>query len=220
MVAFSTVAGECRHPLGESIVIRHNASGISIGTQIFAWVKRECSGISKGSNVLPLVAGQVGLGAILYDPKIVPLCDGHDCIHIRRLSVKMDWNNADRSRCDLSLDIGGVDRESFLICVAEYNLPVGLCDCLGRGNPGMCRGDDFVAGLYTKSPEGNVNRVRPVCAGDTMLHTKSSCPCLLKSIHMSPANVSRLCNDLGNRAVDLLFDRQVLRVQVNEGDSH
>jgi len=35
-----------------------------------------------------------------------------------------------------------------------------------------------------------------------------------------PANVSRLSDHVGNGLVDLLFDRQVLRVEINEWDFH
>src|SRR5207249_9323042 len=44
--------------------------------------------------------------------------------------------------------------------------------------------------------------------------------CLLESIDVPPANVSRLGDHFGNRPVDLLLDREVLGVQVNKGDFH
>ena len=72
----------------------------------------------------------MGLGTVLYDPKIVPFRNGHDRIHIGRLSVKMYWNDADRSRCDLSLYILRVDGEGFLICIAEYDPTACLRDRL------------------------------------------------------------------------------------------
>jgi hypothetical protein len=84
----------------------------------------------------------------------------------------------------------------------------------------MRGGDDFVARVYTKCPQGNVNRVRSVCAGNATLHAERSCPCLLEGFNVPPANVSRLGDDLSNGTVDLMFDRQVLRVQVHKGDSH
>ena len=71
----------------------------------------------------------------------------------------------------------------------------------------MCRRDDLVAGLYTKCPQGDVNRVRPIRTGDTMLRASRARPCPLKGVHVPPTNVSRLCDDFGNRGIDLLFDR-------------
>jgi hypothetical protein len=53
-----------------------------------------------------------------------------------------------------------------------------------------------------------------------MFHAKHPRPCLLESIDVPPANVSRLGDDFGNRPVDLLPDREVLGVQVNEWDFH
>ena len=84
----------------------------------------------------------------------------------------------------------------------------------------MCRGDHFIAWLQTKCPQGDVDRVRAVRARDTTFYTKRFRPRLLESVHMPPANVSRLSDHVGNGLVDLLFDRQVLRVEVNEWDFH
>src|SRR5438552_12446956 len=130
MIAFSAVPGECRHPLGNPIVIGHNAAGVAVGAEVFTWVKRKRRSVSKGSNASPLVSGKMRLATILYDPKIVPFCDGHDRIHIGRLPIKMDWDNSDRGGCGLSLDIVRINRESFLICVAEYDPAARLRDCL------------------------------------------------------------------------------------------
>ena len=69
------------------------------------------------------------LSTILYDPKIVPSGHRHDRIHIGRLPVKMDRDNANGGGCYLSLDIVGVDRECLLICVAEYDPAARLRDC-------------------------------------------------------------------------------------------
>src|SRR5439155_4283755 len=84
----------------------------------------------------------------------------------------------------------------------------------------MRGGDDFVAGPETKSPQCDVDRVCAVCARDATLHAKRFRPRVLESVHVPSANVSRLGDHLGNGLVDLLFDRQVLRVEINEGDFH
>src|SRR5205823_9508511 len=84
----------------------------------------------------------------------------------------------------------------------------------------MCRSDHFIAWLQAKCPQGDVDRIRAVCARDATFYAKRSRPCLLKSVHVASANVCRLGNDLCNRSIDLILDRQVLRVQVNERDFH
>ena len=78
------------------IVIRHNASSITIGTQIFAGIKRESCRITKCSNNLPFVLSGVRLGGIFDDPEIVLSGDGHDGIHVRGLAIKMNRDDADR----------------------------------------------------------------------------------------------------------------------------
>src|SRR6266487_901049 len=84
----------------------------------------------------------------------------------------------------------------------------------------MCRGDDFIAVFQAKPCQGDVDCVGPFRAGNAAFHVKRPRPCLLESIDVPPANISRLGDDFGNRPVDLLLDREVLGVQVNEGDFH
>ena len=71
MIAFSAVPGERRHPLGKSIFISHNASGVAVGAEVFTRVKRKRRSVSKGSNVSPLVSGKMRLATILP----VTICD-------------------------------------------------------------------------------------------------------------------------------------------------
>src|SRR6478736_1495060 len=147
-------------------------------------------------------------------------CDRHDCAHVRRLSIKMNRNDADGGRCDLSFDFNGINRKGFFICVAEHDPAASLRYCLGCRYPGMCRGNYFVPRPETKPPKCDVDCVGPVRTRDATLYTKCSRPRLLESVHVSAANVSRLSNHFGNGVVNLVFDRQVLRVQINEGDLH
>src|SRR5213592_4829353 len=76
-------------------------------------------------------------------------CDRHDCAHVGRLSIEMNRNDADGGRCDLSFDFDGINRKSFFVGVAEHDPAAGLCYCLGCRDPGMCRGDDFIAVLIS-----------------------------------------------------------------------
>src|SRR5262249_2710750 len=84
----------------------------------------------------------------------------------------------------------------------------------------MCRCDDLIAGLYTKSSQSEINCVRAISARDATFYAKRTRPFVLKRIHVPPANVGRLGDDGSNRGVDFLFNRQILRVQINKGDFH
>src|SRR5215471_21820863 len=84
----------------------------------------------------------------------------------------------------------------------------------------MCRRDDLVAGLYTKSSQSEINCVRAIGARDATLYAKRTRPFVLKGIHVPPANVGRFGDDGSNCGIDFLFNRQILRVQINKGDFH
>src|SRR5439155_1947437 len=96
VIAFATVTCKSCHPVGESIIIAYNASGIAIRAQVFAGVKGKGRRIAKGAYKLSLVLGEMCLGAIFYDPQIVLSCNSHHRAHVRRLSIEMNWNDSDR----------------------------------------------------------------------------------------------------------------------------
>ena len=189
VIAFSAVTRECCHPIGQPIVIGHNASSIPVGAQVFSRIKGERRNVAKGSHKLSVVAGEMCLGAIFYHPQIMLSCDRHDRAHVGRLSIKMNRNDADGGRCDLSFDFDGINREGFLIRVAKHDSAAGLRYCLGCRDPGMCRGDDFVAAFQAKPSQGDVDCVGPVRARDATFHAKRSRPCLLEGVHVRSANV-------------------------------
>src|SRR5207249_4672368 len=220
VIAFSAVPSKCCHPAGKTVVIGHNASGIPIGAQVFSRIKGERRNVAEGSYKLSLIAGEMRLGAVFYDPQVAFSCDRHDRAHVGCLSIKMNRNDADGGSCDLSFDFDGIDRKRFLMRVAEYHAAAGLSDCLRSGDPGMCRSDDFIAAFQAKPSQGDVDCVGSVRARDATFHAKRSGPCLLECVHVRSANVGWLGNHFGNRSVDLLLDRDVLGVQVNEGDFH
>ena len=74
-------------------------------------------------------------------------CDGHDRIHIGRLSVKMDRNDADRGRRDLSLDIvGSIVKVSSSVsqnttrppaCVIVSDVEIQECAQVMTSSPGF-----------------------------------------------------------------------------------
>src|SRR5262245_13139937 len=131
MITFAAMSCECCHPVGQAIIISHDASSIPVGAQVFAWIEGEGRNVSEGPHELSMVSGEMGLGAIFYDPKIVLLCDGHDYLHVRRLPVQVDRNDSDRSGRDLSFDFQWIDSKSVLIRVAEDDPAASLRDRLG-----------------------------------------------------------------------------------------
>ena len=123
---------ERRHPVGQSIVIGHDAAGIPVGAQVFAWIEREGRNVPEGSHQFSMVPGEMRLSTVFYDPKIVLLCDRHNYLHVRRLPVQVDWNDSNCSGRDLFFDIQRIDSKGVLIRVAEDDPAPSLRDRLGR----------------------------------------------------------------------------------------
>ena len=55
VIAFAAVPSEGCHPVGELIVVGHNASGIPVGAKVLAGIKGEGRNVAKGSDELSLV---------------------------------------------------------------------------------------------------------------------------------------------------------------------
>ena len=150
VIAFSAVPSECCHPIGQPIVIGHNAPRIPVGAQVFSRIKGERRNIAEGSYKLSFIAGEMRLGAIFYNPQIMLSCDGDDRAHVRRLPVEVNGNDANGGRRDLSFNISRINGEGFLVRVTKHDSAASLRYCLGGRDPGMCRGDDFVAAFQAK----------------------------------------------------------------------
>src|SRR5262249_22793612 len=145
--------------------------------------------IAKGSYKLSFIAGEMRMGAIFYNPQIMLSCDGDDRAHVRRLPVEVNGNDANGGRRDFSFDISGINGEGFLVRVTIHDSSPSLRDGLRCRDPGMCRGDDFVAAFQAEPSQGDVDCVGTVRARDATSHAKRSGPCLLEGVHVRSANV-------------------------------
>ena len=120
----------------------------------------------------------------------------------------------------LALDERSIKVEGDRIGVAKYHPTTGLGNRLGGGNPGMRPGDDFITWLQTQPAHGDIEGVRTIGAGHTMLHAHRRGPRLLKGVNVRSANESGLGDDVRKGGVNLRFDGEVLSVEVNELDFH
>ena len=131
MVAFTAVPRESYHPVGQTIVIGHDASSIPVGAQVLSGVKGERRDIAEGSYKLSLVAGEMRLGTVFYDPQVALFRDSHDRPHVRGLAVKVNGNYSHRRRRNLPFDISRINGECFGVCVRKDDAPTRLRDRLG-----------------------------------------------------------------------------------------
>ena len=81
VISFSTVPGIQSHPVRQLRVFRHNRPRIAHGSQIFAGIERKCGNPAESSYLPPLVLRQVGLRAVLDDPKSFFLRQGAQLLH-------------------------------------------------------------------------------------------------------------------------------------------
>src|ERR1017187_10622899 len=104
VISLAAVTGECCHPIRQTVIIGHSASGITIRAKVLGGVKREGGYVPECPNLPTFVLSHVCLSTIFNDPEFMFPGNCHDRIHVCRLTIKMDWDDTDSCRCDLLLD--------------------------------------------------------------------------------------------------------------------
>ena len=90
----ASVPGKHRHPFSQPRIWSHYAASISHRAKIFTGIKRKGRRYPKRANHPTFVTGKVSLSTILDDPQAMLPGDCHDGIHVCRLPVQMDWDDA------------------------------------------------------------------------------------------------------------------------------
>src|SRR6185436_11408283 len=128
MFALAAMARKSGHPVSQAVIVGHSATGVAVSTEVLPRIKGKGGGVTESSDDFTFVLSQVCLCTIFDDPQVMLSCDSHDGIHIGRLAVQVDWNDADSSRCDLCLDQRWINREGLRISITEDDAAPGLSD--------------------------------------------------------------------------------------------
>ena len=160
------------------------------------------------------------LRAILDHPELVLARDRHDRVHVRRLAVQMHRDDADRARRDRGFDRRRIDREGGAVGVAKHDAGAGMGNHRRRGDPGMRRGDDLVAGLNLQRGHREIQRIGAVGAGHAVLDLGHGGEFPLEGVDIGTANEGIVADDRGDRAVDLALDGLILQLQIRKRYRH
>ena len=114
----------------------------------------------------------------------------------------------------------GIDGECVVSVSQKTTRSACLGDSLRSGNPGVSRRDHFISRFHSQTPHRNIERVRSVGAGNAVFDTDGFSPGLFKCIHVRASNKGGVGDHLCDRRIDLGFDAEVLRVQINKGNFH
>ena len=159
------------HPFRELGILRGAQTRIAESPQIFTGKERKAANVAECAGMFTaLIGGTDGLGGILDHLETVLTGNGHQGVHVGRLTVQMDRHQGPDAPLggavyqlsvayrtmviDEGLDRGRRQVEGQRIDIAEHRPRTRACDGSGRCKKGKRRGDDFIAGADLEGHEG------------------------------------------------------------------
>src|SRR5690606_15724683 len=118
-------------------------AAFAIGAEVFAGIEAEAAGDANAAGALSIIFGAMGLAGILDDGEPVASGDDQDVVHRGHLPVKVNRQDGLGARGDGTLDLVGVDVESFGVDVDEDRAGADIANGGGRGDEGEGGGDDL-----------------------------------------------------------------------------
>ena len=198
----------------QRLVCRDHRAAIANGSEILGWIETEASQLPHRANTPPAITCTVGLCAILDNGQAVKPCNVKNCIHVRRLTVKMHGNDRARLRTDQAFEPSGVKRAGVLLDVTQHRHRPCKGDGSGRGNGCMRDGDDFVTATDAQCPQRKVQRIRAIGYAHGNPCTYPSGEFLLELDGFRPEYISPPGQHAVNGGIDLRLVREVLCVWI------
>ena len=201
----------------ELLVVRGHGAGVAVRAEILARIEAEGGDVGERAATPPAVLGSVRLRRILDEPQAVALADSADRIRIARVTEEIDADDRLRSRRD-----GGrreIDVQlAEAVAVDEHRRRAEPDDREDRGDERVRRSDHLVAPSDLERVEGERE-----CGGargdaDGVLDAAVGGPLAFEAPDLLAEDVLRGGDRVDHRTVDLLLDRRVLPLQIDELD--
>ena len=204
--------------VGELLVVGRDGARVAVGAEILARIEAERGDPAERPATTPLVARTVSLAGILDEGETLLVADRLQRIGVERVAEEVDSDDRLRAvgdgPCDLvDVDLGGPGSQSTSTGVAPSR------------STGRIEAMNVFAGAITSSPgpiserlERELDRRGAGCDADAVARRRSTRPTPPRS---APTSSPRMyCVDATasrTALVDLVLDRGVLALQIDEG---
>jgi len=216
MIPLAPMPGVQRHPLGQLVVLGHDRPGIPHRSKVFARVKRKGGDFSKRSDFAAFELGEMGLGAVLDDPKPVLFRQRLKFGHGGRQAVKVNHHDSLRPGRDLPRNFGRIQNKLPFQGVGKDHGAACLGDRFRRRNPRVGGHDHLIPRLDSQRPQGDVKGIRAVGAGDAVSNPESPGELILKQVNLLPPDKGRFLDDPLHRGIQFRTQGRMLGGQVGE----
>ncbi len=160
----------------------------------------------------------VGLGRVLHHDDAARPCEVQQRIHVDHLPVEMDGHDGPGSRRDGRLDLRDVHEQRVRAHVDEDGPGAERADGLGGGDEREGDGDHFVSLANSDRLEGERQRVGSVGHADAVRGAAERGEVSLECRDLLAEDERCTRQHSGDGFVDLGTDREVLRLQIDQGD--
>ena len=139
-------------------------------------------------------------------------------VQVGRLTEQMDRDDGLRARGDRVRRLVDVDRAGQRVDVNEHRCGAGVPDGRHRGDKGEGHSDHLVARPDTGGQQSQVEGTRARVDRDTMVGTAIGRELLFEGGHVRPESEPAAGEDVQDGGVDLVLDRGVLGLQIDQRD--
>ena len=202
------------------LAVGRDQAAVAEAAQVLAREETEGTELAEAAGHLAVDVGAERLRAVLDDDQAPVVAEFFQCIHVHRLAEQVHRDHGPGFRRDRLLDLVQIDVEGVGVDVHEHRRRADIADGLGRGDEGERRGDDFVAFADAGRGQREVQGVGTRGHADRVFDAEVVGGFLLKGLHVRAENKLGCLQRVEQGAVDFVFEREVLALEVDHRDVH
>ena len=221
MIAFTAaVIAQHAQLIGALFAIGCDQSAITKTAQVLAGEKAEGTEVTEAAGLFVIDVCAERLCAVFNNFQTFIITQSLQSIHIDRLAEQMHGNDRPGFAGNGLLNLVEVDVKGVRIDINEHRDGADIADGFCRGDKGKRRGDDFVTFTDAGSSERKVQCVRARGHANGVFDTEILSRFFLECLNIGPKDKLGCRQPVKQSGVDLVFERQVLTLEVDHGDVH
>src|SRR5579872_2828789 len=199
-------------------IVGDDCAAVAERAEIFLDDETDSRGVAEFSDAEPIAAGTDGLGIVLNDLEVVLVGNLADRFHVGALTIKMNWNEQLRARCNRCFNFARINAIGAWIGIDEYGGRAGNPDRFGGGEESVGRGDALVSRADAERLEGEPQGVGSVANPNRVSGPMKGGEFLLEAFQHRAHDVLAALQHFVDIGIDFRLDVVILAYVPVEGD--
>ena len=212
-----------RDERGPFVIIRKNSAAVPVASQRLGREERRRRDITETAGSLAANRPAEALGAVFQDQEPVAVGHGPDGLVVSRKAEKVHGHDDTRAEpafsqhgLDRALQVCSVDVERLFVHIDKNGLSALEGHHLSGGEESEIRNEHGVAGADAPGLERQSEGVRPVRAGQTMLHAYIFRQLLFQFPHLRAHDIGARRHRVQDGPVHFLTEDLILLLEISE----